>query len=224
MKSEVLIANDNTVINIQNIFNLIQYGKFEEAFLLSSQTMTRGDCGDQLFHEWVKSLAEFYSCKNKKTAIQLLEKIKPDKLENEIHFRIINSLMSFYGDIKDEHNFILYKEKLESILPSITSYDLKFRILVNISNGYYDIKNYKKSLNYCEKSICIAQKHMIFDFKFCNVVMIKIMNLFYLGETEKANDLKMDFTTFLRLTNNLYVNKYLDKALDKFNKEVLDNE
>lgn len=223
MESEISKTNDSMILNIQKIFKYLNQFEYEEAFLLSSKIMERKDSGDQLFHEWVKSLAEFYSCNNKKTAIQLLEKIKPNKLENEIHFRIINSLMGFYIEIEDEQNFLKYKEELNSNLHILDNNDLLVIILGNISNGYYVFKNYTKSLEYCEQTIKIMQTNKIFDFKFSKIIMIKIMNLLYLGKVEKAQNLQEDFETFLKITNNLSDKEYLVRAIKKF-KEVENNE
>lgn len=218
-------VNDETILSIKRIFNYIQNYQYEEAFFLSSKIIERKDNGDQLFHEWVKALAEFFSCNNKETAIQLLERIKPDKLENEIHFRIINSLMSFYIEIGNESNFLKYEEVLSSNLYKLDNSDeLLARIFGNFSNGYYELKNYKKSLEYCEKAINIAQKYRFFNLNFSIIIMIKIMNLFYLGEIEKAQNLKKDFESFLKLTNHLSDIEYLDKAIVKFYKEVENSE
>lgn len=216
--------NDNAVVNIQEVFNLIRNGKYEEAFLLSSKITDRGDTQDQLFHEWIKSLTEFYSCNNKETAIQLLEKIKPAKLENEIHFRIFNSLMVFYTEIEDEQHFREYKEKLIPELYMLNNSQLLAKIFGNIANCYYIFKNYKESIEYCEKAIKISQQHKFFDITFLLTTMIKIMNLFYLGDYIKANKLKDDLEILLRMIENLEIKKYLDKAIDKFNREVKLNE
>ncbi|WDV47614.1 hypothetical protein PV797_07995 [Clostridiaceae bacterium M8S5] len=224
MQTNLSNLSDNNVLNIQEVFNLIQSYKYEEAFLLSSQIMKRGEDGDQLFHEWVKALAEFYSCKKKETAIKLLEKIKPAKLENEIHFRIVNSLMVFYVENEDKHNFIKNKEELVLNLHILSNIDLIVRILGNIGNGYYEFKDYVKSLDYCEKTIEVAQKNRFLDFKFYEILMIKIMNLLYLGEREKADELRKDFELLIKISGDINIKEYLDKAIDNYHKEVKNNE
>ncbi|WDV46563.1 hypothetical protein PV797_02430 [Clostridiaceae bacterium M8S5] len=224
MKTDVTSISDNTVLNIQEVFNLIQNYKYEEAFLLSSQIMKRSDSGDQLFHEWVKALAEFYSCDKKETAIDLLEKVKPQKIENEIHFRIINSLMGFYIEIGDEQNFLKYKEKLILNLHLLNISEVIIIILGNIGNGYYEFKDYSNSLDFCNKTIAVAQKHYLFDFRFFKIMMIKIMNLFYLGKSEEAIELKKDFESLLKLADKMNLKKYLDKSMNNYYEGVKNNE
>ncbi|WDV44756.1 hypothetical protein PV797_14685 [Clostridiaceae bacterium M8S5] len=216
--------NDKTILNIQEIFKYIHHFRYEEAFLLSSKIMERNDSGDQLFHEWVKSLAEFFSCKNQKTAIQLLEKIKPKNIENDIHFRIINSLMCFYIEAKDRRGFFKYMKSLNTSLHILDNDDLMIKILCNFANGFYEFKSYKEALIYCEKTITIAQKNRSFGINFSLVIMIKIMCLLYLGEATKANKLKKEFEVFAILTNNKSDIKYLQDNLKKFNEEVVNNE
>lgn len=213
-------VNDETILNIKEIFKLIDKLEYEEAFLLSSKIIERNDNGDQLFHEWIKALAESYSCNSKETAIQLLTKVKPDELENEIHFRIINSLMCFYIEIGNEQKFLEHKDKLISNLDKLDNDELLTIIMCNIANGYYEFKNHKISLEYCEKAISMCQQYRIFSLNFSVVVMIKIVDLFYLREIEKAKKLEKDFETFLRLTNNIDDLKYLKENLEEFYKEV----
>ena len=213
-------VRDETVINIQKIFRFIQSYQYGEAFLLSSKVTLRNDYGDQLFHEWIKALAEFYTCNGKKTAIQLLEKIKPSIFENEIHFRIINSLMCFYLEIGSELDFIKYHKKLSKNMYKINNNELMVRIYDNFANGFFEFKKYKKSLEYCNIGIQLSQKFRTFDFKFSVTMMIKIMNLFYLNQTDKALVLKKEFETFSKLTNNTKDLKYLQNEYEKLLKEV----
>ncbi|WP_066501961.1 hypothetical protein [Abyssisolibacter fermentans] len=217
-------VNDNMILNVKEIFRLIHNFQYEEAFLLSSEIMERKDNGDQLFHEWVKALAEFFTYGNKNTAIKLLEEIKPNKLENEIQFRIINSLMCFYIEIGNEQAFLKYKKEINSNLHKLDSEELLVKIMCNFTNGYYEFKNYKKSLEYSEKSIKIAQKYRLFGFNFSLLLIIKIMSLLYLGEITKAKNLKKDYETFLKITNTISDKKYLEKTLKIFYKEVANNE
>ncbi|WDV45080.1 hypothetical protein PV797_16355 [Clostridiaceae bacterium M8S5] len=224
MNTDVSNVSDSTVLTIQEVFNLIQNYKYAEAFLLSSQIMKRSDSGDQLFHEWVKSLAEFFSCNRKKTAIQLLEKIKPNKPTNEIHFRIFNSLMSFYIEIEDEINFRKCKKLILSNLYRLNNSELIATILGNVANGYYVFKNHVKSLEFCEKTLKIACEQRLFNKVYTVTIMIKIMNFLHLEMRDKAYELKKDFYVFLEFTNKAKDKKYLDKAIDKFNEEVEYNE
>ncbi|WP_066501965.1 hypothetical protein [Abyssisolibacter fermentans] len=214
-------ANDEAILNIQEIFRHIHHLQYEEAFFLSSVIIERKDNGDQLFHEWIKALTEFYSCNKKNTAIQLLEKIKPNKLENEIHFKIINSLMCFYIETGYEKEFFKYKEVLSSNLHNLKSEEFLIKIMCNFCNGLYEFKYYKKSLEYCGKSIEISQKHRLFDFDFSKIIMIKILNLLYLGEITKAKNQKNDFETFLKITNNISDMELLEKCIKKYNKQML---
>ncbi|WDV44250.1 hypothetical protein PV797_12010 [Clostridiaceae bacterium M8S5] len=215
--------NDKVVVNIQEIFNLIRNGKYDEAFLLSSKITDR-ETQDQLFHEWIKSLTEFYSCSKKKTAIRLLEKVKPNKLENEIHFRIFNSLMGFYIENEDELNFMKYKKQLTSKLYRLNNNELSAKIFGNIANGFYVFNNYTESLNYCEKAIKIAQQYKYFDMTFLVAMILKITNMHYAGRIKEAKTLQKDFEIFLKLTDSLDNKKYLDKTIEKYYKGVENNE
>ncbi|WDV47488.1 hypothetical protein PV797_07355 [Clostridiaceae bacterium M8S5] len=224
MQTDVENISDNTVLNIQEVFNLIQNYKYEEAFLLSSQIMKRSEDGDQLFHEWVKALAEFYSCDKKRTAINLLEKVKPEKLINEIHFRIINSLMGFYIEIEDELNFLNYKKELISNLCNLNNNEILVKILSNIANGYYVFKNYEESLKYCEKTIKTVQHNKHFDMSFTTTLILKITNMHYQDKIDEAKVLQKDFEIFLKMTDGLNNKKYLDKTIENYYKEVENNE
>ncbi|WDV44996.1 hypothetical protein PV797_15920 [Clostridiaceae bacterium M8S5] len=204
-------VSDDTVLIIQEVFNLIKKNNYEDAFFLSSQVMKREDKGDQLFHEWVKSLTEFYACDKKKTAIELLEKVKPKKPENEIHFRIFNTLIIFYAQTEDYENFIKNTEIFLANYHLLKDGELLIKIFSNICNGYYDFEEYKKSLEYCEKNIKIAQEYKIFDARYFKTIMIKIMDLYYLGEKADALELKENFDDFLKITDNLFIKDYIDK-------------
>lgn len=216
-------VNDEAILNIQEIFRHIHHLQYEEAFFLSSIIIERKDNGDQLFHEWIKSLTEFYSCNKKDTAIQLLEKIKPNKLENEVHFKIINSLMCFYIETGYEQEFLKYKEVLSSNLHNLKSEEFLIKIMCNFCNGLYEFKYYKKSLEYCEKSIKIAQKNRLFDFDFSKIMMIKIMDLLYLGEMKKAKNLRNDFETFIKMTNNTSDMELLEKCMKIYKNDMENN-
>ncbi|WDV44429.1 hypothetical protein PV797_12920 [Clostridiaceae bacterium M8S5] len=203
MQNNTSSINDKVIVDIQEIFNCIKNYKYEEAFLLSSMIIERSDSGDQLFHEWVKSLAEFYSCNKKDTAIQLLEKIKPEKIENIIHFRIINTLLSFSIEIGNKTNFLKYYKLLKANMNKLHDDDeLHVSITSNFANGFYEFECYEKSLEYCDIAISIAQKNRYFGRPFSISIMIKIVNLFKIGKTIEAKNLKNDFEVFLKITNN----------------------
>ncbi|WDV46464.1 hypothetical protein PV797_01910 [Clostridiaceae bacterium M8S5] len=220
MKKKVLNSNDNTVLDIQKIFDLIQYGKYSEAFLLSSQAKVNDSNKNRLFHEWVIALNEFYSCNKRESSIKMLEKIKPGKLENELHFRIINSLMIFYLEDKNKENFLKYKDLLLSNIHTVSNNALLIKILSNICNGFYELEYYTESLNFCEKIISISKKHDLYNFRFCKTLMIKIMNLFYLGKHEEANELKNNFECFLKIIDKQNLMECLDNAINKFYEKV----
>ncbi|WP_432407658.1 hypothetical protein [Wukongibacter sp. M2B1] len=209
-------ANDYTVLGIQKIFEHINNFDYEEAFYLSSQIMEKQDNGDTLFHEWVKSLVEFYSCNKKDTAIKLLEKIKPDVIENEIHFRIVNSLMNFYREIKDKDNFMKYRKILYLNLHKIKDKEFLVKVMYNISNGFYTFRDYDRALEYAENSIEIAKNGNVFNIFFSLAFMIKIMCLFYLGRTLEAESLKEIFLDYLKVVGNVNHKDYLENALEEF--------
>ncbi|WP_432408196.1 hypothetical protein [Wukongibacter sp. M2B1] len=217
-------ANDNTVIMIQTIFDHINNFEYAEAFLVSSEIMERNEQGDQLFHEWVKSLTEFFTCNKRYEAISLLERIKPDVIENEIHFRIINSLVDFYREVEDEENFLKYKNKIYPEISKLKNTELKHKIVYNIANGFYTFQNYKEALRYIEESIDIARENNLFTIFYSLCFMVKIMCLFYLDEPEKADDLKSVFESYLDIIGNLKHKEYLEKAIRRFQERRITNE
>lgn len=213
--------NDDTLVNMQEVFDCIFNYKYEEAFLISSMLMERNMGGDQLFHEWVKSLTEFYSCNEHDTAIALLETIKPKEIENIIHFRIINSLMCFYAEIKSEENFIKYSDEIQSSLHKLSNRnELYARILGNIANGYQIFSHYEQALEYSTQAIKTYQHNHLFNIHFTVTNMVRILSLFYLGKEIEAQEEERNLKFFLKLTNNLDKMKYLEKDLQKFYKEV----
>jgi len=215
-------ANDNTVIMIQTIFDHINNFEYAEAFFVSSEIMERNEQGDQLFHEWVKSLTEFFTCNKKYEAISLLERIKPDVIENEIHFRIINSLVDFYREVGDKENFLKYKNKIYPEIGKVKNAELKHKIVYNIANGFYTFEDYKKTLRYIEESIAIARENNVFNIFYSLCFMVKIMCLFYLDETEKAENLKSVFESYIEITGNLKHKEYLEKAIIRYHERKED--
>ncbi len=209
-------ANDDLVVKIQKIFDNIKNFNYEEAFFLSCEIMERNENGDQLFHEWVKSLVEFYSCNKRDNAIKFLEKIRPTKLENEIHFRIVNSLMCFYREIGNKKDFIKYKKIIYSYIDKVENVELKHKIIYNIANGFYTFKDYEKALEYSDESIAIGREKGIFNMDFSLSIMVKIMSLFYLGKHKEGHELKEMLINYLEVTGNINHKSYLEKALERF--------
>lgn len=211
---------NNNVFKIQKILKKVNDQEYEEAFLLSSQMI---ECShsteDALYHDWVTALTAFYTYKKREEAILLLEKVKPANLENEIHFRILNSLVVFYSVTGNKKSFLSCKDDLYSGLSNLDNKELEVLVLFNIANSYYTFKNYKMALEYTNQAIKIATKNDIANIFFSLSNILKIMCLFYLGERTKAENLKEEFFYYLKVVDKMDHNKYLENELKQFSKE-----
>lgn len=212
------IEKNARILKVQEILKKVDNHEYEEAYVLSSRMIDRAHImEDAYIHEWITALTDFFKKNQRERAIKNLEEILPEKMESEIHYRVLNALIAFYGMQGNREGFEQCVKKAD--LSRLENKELKVVMLFDLANAFFDFKDYDNSLIYTKQALVQARENGINNLSFSFLLILEIMCNYYLGHSEKAKELEKSFLVFLQVIGKLEYKKYLEDLIKAYKEE-----
>lgn len=199
------IVNTKTLNDIDEIFNLIYNGRYEDAYNYIIEHTDNTQI-DNLFREWIKALYEFYTLGKTDEATKLLENVLPTEISTSMDLRLYTSLLIFYHETSKPEEFYAIVPKIVYGLQFIKNRDLKIKAIYNIANGYYEFEDYINCYLYADYCINLSKNFKIITKIYALSLLIKSMAQYEMGVYSESDEDIVELKQMEYLISDMHIN------------------